>query len=144
MRCPGFSLLLGLRLVAGCFSQTEHSEPVLPAASEVAELNWSRYVWRNVGEFWNTCTRPFDRNGCALSRSASNSHEHQSVLILIHQSYVPKESLRLAVRGPSQVPRRPAAQRCHPLLLQASTRRRPSGWSTARSWAQFWPRLDPR
>ena len=25
------------------------------------------YTSRNVGEFWNTCTRPLDRNGYALS-----------------------------------------------------------------------------
>ena len=25
------------------------------------------YTWQNLAEFWNTCTRPLDRNGYGLS-----------------------------------------------------------------------------
>src|SRR5260370_42566700 len=43
------------------------------------------YTSQNVGEFWNTCTRPLDRNGYALSpqetdRRAKNFEEKPRLL----------------------------------------------------------------
>ena len=43
--------------------------PVVVAAIEAALLRGSAlcYTSQNVGEFWNTCTRPLNRNGYGLS-----------------------------------------------------------------------------
>src|SRR5258706_11752266 len=53
------------------------------------------YTSQNVGEFWNTCTRPLDRNGYALSpqetdRRAKNFEEKLPLLphsLSVHEEW---------------------------------------------------------
>jgi hypothetical protein len=48
----------------------DHNDyPIVVSAIEaiLRRLGELCYTSQNVGEFWNTCTRPLDRNGYALS-----------------------------------------------------------------------------
>ena len=38
------------------------------------------YTSQNVGEFWNTCTRPLDRNGYALSPQETDQRAKRAAL----------------------------------------------------------------
>lgn len=65
----GTSYLVDSNVLLRWIKPDDSDYPLVVSAIEVALQNGGElcYTSQNVGEFWNTCTRPLERNGYGLS-----------------------------------------------------------------------------
>src|SRR6266849_807404 len=66
---PGALYLVDSNVLLRWIKPDDRDYPLVVSAIEIALQNDAVlcYTSQNVGEFWNTCTRPIDRDGYALS-----------------------------------------------------------------------------
>ena len=66
---PGALYLVDSNVLLRWIKPDDRDYPLVVSAIEIALQNDAVlcYTSQNVGEFWNTCTRPLERNGYGLS-----------------------------------------------------------------------------
>jgi predicted nucleic acid-binding protein len=66
---PGTSYLVDSNVLLRWIKPDDRDYPLVVSAIELALQRGAGlcYTSQNVGEFWNTCTRPLERNGYGLS-----------------------------------------------------------------------------
>ena len=66
---PANAYLVDSNVLLRWVKPDDHDYPVVASAIETVLQSGGTlcYTTQNVGEFWNTCTRPVDRNGYGLS-----------------------------------------------------------------------------